>query len=508
MRREWRGVLLALVSILGVSTVTAEPAPMNEERLNVFISDLHFGLGHSSQKQWHPYEDFRWSQALKGFLASISRQGNDRVDLVILGDFLEMWQLPDDIKCEGSGAGAGCSINELVDLSTRITQAHTEDFEALRNFSLRGSNRIHVVPGNHDAALLIPQVWAPVAKELGGDSGRIIFVRKGVWMSEDHQVLAEHGQQIGSDVNAFKDWPVVTTGTSDGQLLMIRPWGERFVQRLFNAEEAHYPIIDNLNPESAGARYRMDDQGVFGTVGDIAKFIAFNIFETSWAQKHGALGQQPGEDPDFDRDAALKRGYLLFSDSLPEGDATKMLLDNPDAAGSALRSGLTQLLTTMSEEDLRLLCTSAALNTGGHPCSPSLTSAMAGAFVPLAATLKKHIKDRQAEFGQFEVFVSGHTHLWVKPWPLELGNGRLATVVNTGAFQRLIEDDAFKQLAADKNITPVVALQKLQPEDLKPCYSAVFIKGGSTPPDPELKLWEMAETGGGRYREPGVMDCR
>ncbi|ANI55276.1 metallophosphoesterase [Pseudomonas sp. DR 5-09] len=508
MKREWQGVLLALFSVLAMSKVTADPISTNGERLSVFISDLHFGLGHISKKQWHPYEDFRWSQALKGFLASISKEGNDSVDLVILGDFLEMWQLPDDIKCEGSGAGAGCSINELVDLSTRITQAHAGDFEALKNFSLRGSNRIHVVPGNHDAALLIPQVWAPVAKELGGDSGRIIFVRKGVWTSEDHQVLAEHGQQIGSDVNAFKDWPVVTTEAGDGQLLMIRPWGERFVQRLFNAEEVHYPIIDNLNPESAGARYRMDEQGIFGTAADIAKFIAFNIFETSWAQKSGALTQQPGEDQEFDRDAALRRGYLLFGDSLPDGDSSKMLLDKPDAAGSALRSELTQLLTTMNDEDLRLLCASAALNTGGHPCRSSLTSAIAGAFVPLAATLKKHLNSREAEFGKFDVFVYGHTHLWVKPWPLDIGNGRLATVVNTGAFQRLIEDEAFKQLAKDRNITPVVALQQLQPEDLKPCYSAVFIKGGRTPPEPELKLWEMAETGGGRYREPGVMDCR
>src|SRR5262249_50689760 len=70
------------------------PPVSAEPRMIVFISDLHFGLGRRSDGSWSPKEDFRWPGALKGFLDEMGRRGNDRVDLVIVGDFLELWQPP------------------------------------------------------------------------------------------------------------------------------------------------------------------------------------------------------------------------------------------------------------------------------------------------------------------------------------------------------------------------------------------------------------------------------
>lgn len=58
--------------------------------------------------------------------------------------------------------------------------------------------------------------------------------------SLDGQVVIEHGHQIGADVNSFSGWPRVTKEKGGTQFLQS-PWGERFVQELFNAEEKKYP---------------------------------------------------------------------------------------------------------------------------------------------------------------------------------------------------------------------------------------------------------------------------
>jgi hypothetical protein len=68
-------------------------------------------------------------------------------------------------------------------------------------------------------------------------------VSSGIWTSNDGRIIAEHGHQIGSDVNRYESWPEIVQRV-DGIDYVIRPWGERFVQQLFNAEEARYPITD------------------------------------------------------------------------------------------------------------------------------------------------------------------------------------------------------------------------------------------------------------------------
>src|SRR5687768_11011626 len=71
-------------------------APAPERRLLAFISDLHMGLGRDpATREWHKTEDFRWHGALAGFLREISQRGGGKTDLIILGDFLELWQPPD-----------------------------------------------------------------------------------------------------------------------------------------------------------------------------------------------------------------------------------------------------------------------------------------------------------------------------------------------------------------------------------------------------------------------------
>lgn len=82
-------------------TSTKFDPPPSGERLLVFISDIHLGLGKQDDGTWSATEDFRWDSALQGFLEHISEKGNHEVDLVVLGDFLELWQPPANVVCTG-----------------------------------------------------------------------------------------------------------------------------------------------------------------------------------------------------------------------------------------------------------------------------------------------------------------------------------------------------------------------------------------------------------------------
>lgn len=141
-------------------------------------------------------------------------------------------------------------MQEIVDA---VVKAHPDALTSLRNLSQDGDNRLHIVPGNHDSALLLKPIWQPVGDALQADRGRINLVTSGIWVSPDGGVVAEHGHQIGSDVNRYDHWPNITRRRKTTSYI-TRPWGKYFVQNIFNEVEGEeYAIIDNISPETAGA---------------------------------------------------------------------------------------------------------------------------------------------------------------------------------------------------------------------------------------------------------------
>jgi hypothetical protein len=164
LRRLFPGIVLcALLSVyqdapaldrampaqgLDVSSASFVPPPESRQpRLLTFISDLHFGLGRQANGQWSPKEDFRWGNALAGFLDELGARGAHHVDLIIVGDFLELWQPPPEIRCEGLGADTGCTIFEMVRIAQAVVSAHSNELTLLRDFSKRGENRNSYHPG-------------------------------------------------------------------------------------------------------------------------------------------------------------------------------------------------------------------------------------------------------------------------------------------------------------------------------------------------------------------------
>jgi UDP-2,3-diacylglucosamine pyrophosphatase LpxH len=485
--------------------------PPTSQRYTVFISDLHLGIGKDADGAWDPTEDFRWPKALEGFLNRISEQGEQRVDLVIVGDFLELWQPPIEIECKGASADYGCTIDEMASLVHKVVNEHSKDLDILRTFAERGENRLHITVGNHDSTLRYETIWNPLGTALNASSGRIDLVTEGLWVSADGRILAEHGHQIGHDANKYASWPDISRRV-DGKDYIVRPWGELFVQKLFNDQERRYPIIDNLSPETAGARYRAADRGLWGSAVDVAKFLAFNLLETSLRQKSVSLGKPPAGKVDWDVSLGRDMGALLFLYSLPRDDPFRRQLEAEGAEAAAIKEHLTALAkdkVSLPDEEVQQLCDMIAVYEKDHICwDVKLGAAAEHLLVAKTKVMARHLEERQSKFKSMRIFIYGHTHQYEERWDVKLEGSVSVAVANTGAFQRLIDEQGF--LSRLNGRSPEEALRTMKLDELPPCYTAVIVPpadaGGI--PVPKALAWYMPENGVGSFIPVDDDRCR
>jgi len=498
--------------------------PPSGSRLIVLISDLHMGIGRQDENTWHNIEDFGWPRALKGLLDDISMRGNNSVDLIIVGDFLELWQQPEDFKCADASKSRGCSVDEMRQLTRIIVQAHSQEMADLREFSSKGENRLHIIPGNHDAALLLGDVWETMAAALNANSGRVNFVENGVWVSPDSRIIVEHGHQIGRDANRFADWPsVVSYDTAKQKYYMIRPWGENFVQEIFNDIECDYPLIDNLSPETAGIRYLMADRSLWENVEDVAGFLAFNLFETSLSQKVGILGPEETEAPTWDTTIGRELGYKLFANALEPKDPFRKTLLDDDLKSESLREALDQLArdsSRLSDAEVSMYCNLIAIRREGlagaekakwETCEdPELGALIESLLYSKEMILRGHLLARREQYPQMAIFIYGHTHQFEELWAVALEENDSVGVMNSGAFQRLIDESAFlERVNADPALeSPEKGFKKMPLEALAPCYTFVEVSYKDGKPVPKTKQWHMPENGLGQPVNPGDARCK
>ena len=513
--------LLLCLAIMGIRAPSAAcfvftstpsfQAPSSPDRTIVIISDLHLGPGRNADGSWYRTEDFRWGKALKAFLDDISQKRTHHVDLIIAGDFLDMWQPPAHIRCEGAGPELGCTAAEMKTVASWTVGAHAQVFEDLRMFSQRGDNRLHIIPGNHDAALLIASVWEPLGKALAADGGRVNFAASGVWVSADGGIVVEHGHQIGSDANRYETWPHIVR-SRDNREFIIRPWGEQFVQKIFNDQEMSYPVIDNLSPESAGLQYRMEDRGIGGSASDVAMFVAFSLFQTSLQQQVQFLGagRSPEDRPDWDILKARNHGHRLFAAALPPESAIRASLIEKNDRAAAVRRELDALAfdpKRLPDGNVKMLCDQAAIRGNPVCATPELGYALERFLVPREWVIASHLAQRQKEFPKMRYFVYGHTHLLEESW--KPGGVSGVDVLNSGAFHRVIDEDGFLKRAASKGISPGEALQRIAVEALPPCYTYVLVSCEKGVFKLEVWNWVMQESDNtGRVASPRDKVCR
>ena len=154
---------LAAVMLLAAAEGGARQAG-DTQRLVAVVGDLHMGSGRDAAGAWPAGEDFRWADEFERFLAALDAEGGGATDLILNGDTFE---LAAD-ECVRDDPGLGCTEAEALAALERVLAAHTRAIEALAAFARAGANRVVLVPGDHDAALLFPAVRARAEAALGG----------------------------------------------------------------------------------------------------------------------------------------------------------------------------------------------------------------------------------------------------------------------------------------------------------------------------------------------------
>jgi len=175
-------------------------------KVALFISDLHLGRG--DELDDFPSEN---ENALAEFLEYHSQQyrGHD-LDMVVLGDFLDIWQVADEAEKRASQC-SDISLDLIEDDQIRRANdavgAHPLAFERLGAF-LRSEpqrRRAVFVMGNHDHSLVSDKVQRVINKAISGGDARI---ESGISFRHFYdepglRTYAEHGNQYDAN-NKYK----------------------------------------------------------------------------------------------------------------------------------------------------------------------------------------------------------------------------------------------------------------------------------------------------------------
>jgi hypothetical protein len=494
MTNALRAAVLCAIAAAGVCA--------SSNRLIVLISDTHFGVGRDADGKWDPMEDARWAPEFTAFLNEIGRQGNGATDLVLNGDTFELWQslkmdciYPDAAHQDQN---LGCTEQDALGRLTRVLSEHVAELRALGDFAAAGDNRLIIVPGNHDVALLFPALAKAVLAAIPAPQGRVQLLNQGFWLSPDKAIYAEHGHQIGEELNRFDGWPKPFI-TRNGQVYLQRPWGEQMVQKFYNDYERKYPVIDNFTEDSAGLGYAFAAEGRAASFQGGSRFFRMALFQVSMRQFARSLGGEKGQRK-WDVAAARNKGGQFLLESVPE-DSPERALAEQTLPGSDLGD--------MTDDEIRDICDlraqMAADGKKVNTCNAASAGAAAqGKFLSPKTVMAKHLDEtykRLREAGMvsqpFEIFVYSHTHFANAGFqPLD-GSGRSWNpwVVNTGAWQRVASKEQFDKIVAAKNVSVQDALKKIQLEDLPACYDAVVVTPYSDKPDFKLMGWRRAPDG-------------
>jgi UDP-2,3-diacylglucosamine pyrophosphatase LpxH len=500
-------VLLGLGARKIPRNVNAAPWP-GSNRTTIFISDLHLGVGKNPDGKWNNFEDARWAKEFALFLREMNRRGNGVSDLILNGDTFELWQSLEN-DCLYQDKDLSCTEKDALRRLKVVLSSHQAELRAIHDFALAGDNRVVIVPGNHDAAILFTRVAEEVLRAVGAPQERVRIAADGFWISSDNLLYAEHGHEIGKDLNRFDPWPKPFRTDTTGQSHILRPWGEQFVQRFFNDFEQKYPVIDNFSEDMWGVRYGLAAEGPAISTADFGQFVRFFLTELSWRQIQDTLG--PADQiPDWNIKEIRSLGDRFLIDSIPQNDPLRLPAEKALAEGNFGVS-----LSQLSDDEIKSICSlreqmheqqqneKVPVPVSACPrTSPSLGAGTEKLFSSRNAVFTEHLTQTQKRLSDlgtgnaaFEVFVYSHTHreegqfkpMQDSPWQ--------PRVVNTGAWQRTVRPNEFEAIRKTKQLTVKKALGKIEPEDLPACYPFILIDPYPQHPQEALRYWRTDQDG-------------
>ena len=515
--------LLLLTGILSAVPLRGQSDDAAPRRV-VVMGDLRLGEGRGPDGEWSPYEDFRWTEDLQGFLAALATEAGP-TDLVLNGDTFELLQASDG-ACAYDDPALGCSESEVLARLDRVLAAHQAEIAALAAFAAADDNRLVLVPGDHDAALLFPAVARRAVEAFAATPGRVGVAGDGYWRSADGLIHAEHGHQIDYRADRFDDWPAPFV-TRSGRPHLARPWGQSVVQALYDRYEPRFLIVDNLADNGAGVREALAAAGVEDAGPAAADLLRFLLFRMSWQQFRMDLDRGDVEPPAWELAAVREVGPAFLVDSLADDDRFKPL------AARALDDGrLTALMDGLSDDELTAICDHRAalrrarrrferILTQLDPTGPPLTECPRTPETA-APRFEYFWRSRDRVFGRHleqladprpvAVMVHGHTHLadyrqgnftrveagltYVVDGFSPVRGAAVPVVINGGAWQRTATPRQLDEHRRRLGVPEAELLESMQPEQLPPCYSFVQIEPYSERPGPPvLRYWRQAEDG-------------
>ncbi len=524
-----RVIVFALAAAGGVRAVlTGSAQAPPPARTTVVLSDLHMGPGRTAAGEWHPYEDFRWPSELAAFLAAVNTEGRGATDLVLNGDTFELLQSA-TADCQGTAA-AGCTEDEALARLERVLTAHAAELKSLAAFAQAGDNRIVIVPGDHDAALLLPAVGRRLASGLGAAAPRIRIATEGYWASGDGRLVAEHGHQIGSSPHRFDAWPSPSVAAA-GTTRVTRPWGEQAVQGLYNRVETAYPIVDNVSQSGAGIKFALAADPALDVAAQAPELLHYFLLMTPWQQFRMELDGGEVQPPRWNLADTRAQGAAFLVSALPDDDPFKKVASEAQAQGR-----LAELAKALSDDEVLAICDyRAAVRRARRRFEPVVSQ-----FAPRGPVITECLRmpdtrgavfdyfwqSRDRVFGRYletvaarqpgkavpAVFVHGHTHLpdraqsnanmisgGLLTIPMEgfspVRGALTPVVINGGAWQRTITPVQLGRMQAERGVGMDVVLRETQPEQLPACYGFVLIPAYTDAPAPSVRYWRPAAGG-------------
>ena len=518
------GLVLLALAVAAPGGLSHARTAGDPPRRVVVLGDMHLGEGRGADGAWSPYEDFRWADDLRGFLDALADVGAP-TDLVLNGDTFDLLQAGDG-TCAHDDPDLGCSEAEALARLDRVLAAHRGEVAALAAFAAAGDNRLVLVPGDHDAALLFPAVGRRAVEAFAAAPGRVRVAGDGYWRSADGLIHAEHGHQIEHRADRFERWPAPFE-TRSGPRRLERPWGQSVVQALYDRYELRFPIVDNFAEDGAGVREALAAAGVDDAGAAAPDLLRFLLFRMSWQQFRMDLDRGDVEPPAWDLGEVRAAGPRFLVDSLADDDRFKPL------AARALDAGrLTALMEALGDDELAALCDHrAALRRARRRFERILTQ-----FDPTGPPVAECPRTPETAAPRFEYFwgsrdrvfgrhleqmadprpvavmVHGHTHLadyrqgnftrveagrtYVVDGFSPVRGAATPVVVNGGAWQRTVTPRQLDEHRRRQGVSEAGLLESMRPEQLPPCYSFVQIEPYTERPDPPmLRYWRQADDG-------------
>jgi hypothetical protein len=258
----------------------------------------------------------------------------------------------------------------------------------------------------------------------------------------------------------------------------------------------------------------MADRGLVGTAVDVARFLRFNLADTSLRQKRQILGSRPADgERSWDRTRARGLGHRLLLEALPADDPFRVLALSGGEEWAAARSALDAMVGELTDDEVDALCDQLAIRNASAGCqAANLGAGYESLLYSRKEVMESHLRELLRARSTMTAFVYGHTHTFETPWNVTVRpDGRLAStirVANSGAFQRLIDDDRLVAMARSAGVSAAEFLRSRTPESLPACYTSVHVGWRRGRPQLETRAWLMEESDpGGRFVDPCGGQC-